>query len=226
MHLELKVCLSAQHGAWMFVIVSILLHTSCVIFSFLKTLFLASRQLLDTSSTTSRQKLDTYLFYRDFQVCSRHLLTDSSIYLANFLELLSAQQLLDTSSIYRDLFAIDTSSIPLHLSRINCQYLLNTSSIYRATFFYIQLRFDLILFILKHLDTSLFSLNPNTHFSTISLFPSRFRPYPSFNFFVSVLSPLFFTFFMHFMHLDLGFLVLGKFWGFCVFAKILGMGLV
>ena len=83
--------------------------------------------------------------------------------------------------------------------------------------------YDLILLILKHLNTSLFSLDPNTHFSPISLFPSRFWPYPSFNFLVIVLNPLFFTFFMH---LDLGFLALGKFWGFCVFAKIFGMSLV
>ena len=74
----------------------------------------------------------------------------------------------------------------------------------------------------KHLDTFLFSLDPNTYFSPISFFPLIFQPYPSFNFLVSVLNPLFFTFFMHFMHLDLGFLVLENFGVFVFLLNFLG----
>ena len=101
-----------------------------------------------------------------------------------------ARQMLDTSSIYQDHFAINTSSIPIDLSRFCSRQVLDTFSIYRATFYiyiYIYLRSDPVLLKIKYLDLSLFSLDPNLIFSPKSFSHSRFRPNPSLNPLVSVL---------------------------------------
>ena len=62
------------------------------------------------------------------------------------------------------------------------------------------MRFDLIHFKLKYLDTSHFSLDPILFFSQKSLFPSRFQPCPSIHSLASVLNIIFSPSFMHFMH--------------------------
>ena len=63
-------------------------------------------------------------------------------------------------------------------------FILNSSSIpSRSMFlcFYKYLRVNPVLFKLKHLDTSLFFLNPKPYFSLKSFFPSSFWPISSSN---------------------------------------------
>ena len=137
--------------------------------------------------------------------------------------------MLDTSLIYQDLFVVDTSFIPLDLSRFCSQYLLDTFSIYQTIFFCIYLKFDPILLILKSLSLSLslslflFPLDPN-HFLSPKTFPySRFWPNPSLNPLISVLNLFPFSFFMH---LTWGFKFLGIFWVFELFVNFLGWVLI
>ena len=170
-----------------------------------------SFRLLDTSSTP----LETSLFYRGFLGFSWYLSTNSPIHWAKFLFSLFAWQKLNTSLIHRSSLAIDTSSIPLNLSRFCSRYILDLSR-------------WLILYILEvclfHAWSYIFSLNPNLFFSPKSLFPSRIQPLPSLNPLVSVLNLFFFSFFLHFMHLNLGFQVFGKFLGFLSFCEIFLVG--
>ena len=129
--------------------------------------------------------------------------------------------MLDTSSIYQDLFAVDTSSIPLNLSRFCFQYLLDLSN----WVFYIYLKFNPNHFKFNYLDTSFFSFDPNLYFSPKSFFQSLFQPLSSFNSLISGLNPFFFSFLILFMHLDLGFQAFGKILGFWVFlCEIFGLG--
>ena len=123
--------------------------------------------------------------------------------------------MLDTSSIYWEPFLVNTSSIPLDLSSFCSRYLLIPSR--SIEIFYIYLRFDSNHFKIKYLDISLFSLDPNHHFSLTSFFPSYFQPLLSFNPPVSGLNLFFFSFLIHFMHLNLGFQAFGKIFGFLNF---------
>ena len=133
--------------------------------------------------------------------------------------------MLDTSSIYRDFLLL----IPSRYLSIYQDFVLDRSSIpsqsieLRYIYIYIYMRSDPILLHFKYFDLSLFSLDPNFFFSPKSFLPSRFWPNPSFFHFVSALNLFFFSIFMHFMHLDLGFQVFGKnLGGFVLLSKILG----
>ena len=140
--------------------------------------------------------------------------------------------MLDTSSIYWNLFVINTSLIPLNLSKFCSWYLFDLSryislslslSLYIYIYIYICLRSNPVLLKLKYLDLSLLFLNPNHFFSLKTFSHSRFQPNPSLNPLVSVLNLFHLSFFMHFMHLDLGFQVFGKnLGGFVLLSKILG----
>ena len=103
-------------------------------------------------------------------------------------------------------------------------------SIYRATFYIntIEVRPDFEpLQIFGSLSLS--SFDPRPFFSLKSFFPFHFRLHPSLLHLVSALDLSFFSFFMYFMHVDLGFKVFffgggGGTWCFCVFVKNFGMG--
>ena len=121
--------------------------------------------------------------------------------------------MLDTSLIYREFFAIDTSSISLDLSSFCSRYLLDLS---RCVFLYIsevqpnfaQTQISQSLSLLFWTKPFLFTKN---------LFHSRFQPNPSLILLVRVLNTIFFSFFMHFMHFRPRFSLFGKFFGFLSF---------
>ena len=141
-------------------------------FSSSKSLFQGSRQiprhLLDTSSSI---KISGFLLDTSRQIAQSMK--------PNSLKSLSTRQLLDTFLNLSRSFIVDTSSIPLDISRFCSQQKLNTSSIYRDAFSIYTLRFNPILCIIKYLDLSLFSLDPKTFFSLKFFFPLHFRPNPS-----------------------------------------------
>ena len=136
--------------------------------------------------------------------------------------------MLNTFSIYWDLFAVDTSSIPLDLSRICSWYLLDLSRCVFYIYIYIYISEVQHGFAQTQISQSLslFSLNLNHFFSLKTFSHSSFQPNPSLNPLVSVLNLFSLSFFMHFKHLDPGFQVLGKFLGFWVICKNFGLGVL
>ena len=130
--------------------------------------------------------------------------------------------MLDISSIYQDLFAVNNSSIPLDLLRFCSRYLLNTYSIlsrsielrYIYIYLSIYLKFDPVLFKLKYFDLSFSSLDPNTFFSPKPFSHSKSQPNPNLNPLVSVLNLFLFSLFMHFMHFRPRFSFFGKIFGY------------
>ena len=124
--------------------------------------------------------------------------------------------MLDTFFDLSRLFAVDTSSISLDLSSyVLYKYYWGPTRFWTTSNIWISL--------------SLSTFDPRPFFSLKSFFPFHFRLHPSLLHLVSALDLSFFSFFMYFMHVDLGFKVFffgggGGTWCFCVFVKIFGMG--
>ena len=123
--------------------------------------------------------------------------------------------MLDTFFDLSRLLAVDTSLIPLDLSSyVLYKYFWGRTQFWTTSNIWISL--------------SLSFFDPRPFFSLKSFFPFHFRPNPSLLHLVSALDLSFFSFFMYFMHVDLGFKVFfsggGGTWCFCVFVKIFGMG--
>ena len=95
------------------------------------------------------------------------------------------------SLIYRDFLP---STPPRYLSIYRATFYINTFEV-RPSFEPLQIFGSL----------SLSSFDPRPFFSLKSFFPFHFRPHPSLLHLVSALDLSFFSFFMYFMHVDLGF---------------------
>ena len=208
----------------MFGMVFILLGFISCRFSLEISCFYFAQYQFDSKLNSYLIPLNTSLFYRGFLGFSRYLLTHSLIHRAMFLNFLFSRQKLDVFLDTSKSLAINTSSIPLDLSRFCSRHLLiqrcldththtHTHTLeVRPSSFHTQISLSLSLF--------LFSLDRNLFFSSKSSTLSRFQPIPSSNLLVSVLKLFYFFFLMHFVTQVLDFF--GKFVVFVFLMKSLG----
>ena len=162
----------------------------------LSCLLIVARYLLDSSSIyASSIEISGFVLYTFRQIAH----PSSQFFFGVSVCSIDAQYPLDLSKSFFHQFLLDTSRSIEFLFSIEARYLLDISS-YIFLYIYIYMRFDLIHFKLKYLDTSHFSLDPILFFSQKSLFPSRFQPCPSIHSLASVLNIIFSPSFMHFMH--------------------------